>query len=135
MMNFLMISLQMNKTPNRCFFQAYDISDNKLKTYIISVITMKRISLKDYNSSMGILIDVQYPSDYMKNPTPNSINVYADDLLLNYKRMLDNNKKYYLVCNKGRLSQRVVAMLEYFGYDVTQVIKQIKEQNCAILIV
>lgn len=84
---------------------------------------MKRISLKDYNSSMGILIDVQYPSDYMKNPTPNSINVYADDLLLNYKRMLDYNKKYYIVCNKGRLSQRVVAMLEYFGYDVTQVIK------------
>ena len=84
---------------------------------------MKRISLNDYNSSMGILIDVQHPSDYMKNPTANSINVYADDLLLNYKRMLDYSKKYYIICNKGRLSQRVVAMLEYFGYDVTQVMK------------
>ncbi len=84
---------------------------------------MKRINLSDYHSGMGILIDVQYPSDYKKYPTPNSINIYADDLLLNYKRMLDYNKKYYIVCNKGRLSQRVVAMLEYFGYDVTQVIK------------
>lgn len=84
---------------------------------------MKRISLNNYNSSMGILIDVQHPIDYMKNPTPNSVNVYADDLLLNYKRMLDYSKKYYIICNKGRLSQRVVAMLEYFGYDVTQVMK------------
>ena len=77
----------------------------------------------EYNSSMGILIDVQHPLDYKENPTPNSKNMYADKLLMNYKTVLDKNKKYYIICNKGTLSRKVVAMLEYLGYDVTQVIK------------
>ena len=77
----------------------------------------------EYNPSMGILIDVQHPLDYKENPTPNSKNMYADKLLMNYKTVLDENKKYYIICNKGTLSRKVVAMLEYLGYDVTQVIK------------
>ena len=32
-------------------------------------------------------------------------------------------KKYFIICSKGSLSKRVVAMLEYLGYDVTQVIR------------
>ncbi len=72
---------------------------------------------------MGILIDVQHPEDYSKNPTPNSINIYVDKLLLNHKKYLNKNQKYYLVCNKGFLSKKAVSMLEYFGYDVTQVIR------------
>lgn len=83
---------------------------------------MKRINLSDYNPSMGILIDVQHPEDYKKNPTPNSVNIYADKLLLNYKSILDYRKKYYIVCQKGFLSKKVVAMLEFYGFDVTQVI-------------
>lgn len=79
--------------------------------------------ISDYNPSMGILIDVQHPEDYKKNPTPNSKNMYADKLLLNYKMVLDKNQKYFIVCSKGTLSRRVVAMLEYLGYDVTQVIR------------
>ena len=84
---------------------------------------MKKIMISDYNPSMGILIDVQHPEDYKKNPTPNSKNMYADKLLLNYKTVLDKNQKYFIVCIKGTLSIRVVAMREYLGYDVTQVIR------------
>lgn len=84
---------------------------------------MKKIMYSEYNPSMGILIDVQHPIDYKENPTPNSKNMYADKLLMNYKTVLDKNQKYYIICNKGTLSRRVVAMLEYLGYDVTQVIK------------
>ena len=84
---------------------------------------MKKIMYNEYNPSLGILIDVQHPIDYKENPTPNSINVYADKLLMNYKTMLDKSKKYYIICNKGTLSRKVVNMLEYLGYDVTQVIK------------
>ncbi len=84
---------------------------------------MKKIMYNEYNPSLGILIDVQHPIDYKENPTSNSINVYADKLLMNYKTMLDKNKKYYIICNKGTLSRKVVNMLEYLGYDVTQVIK------------
>ena len=41
---------------------------------------------------------------------------------MNHKVLLDRHNKYYIICNKGVLSRKVVAMLEYFGYDVTQVI-------------
>ena len=84
---------------------------------------MKKIMYSDYNPTMGLLIDVQHPLDYKKNPTPNSKNMYADKLMLNYKTVLDKDKKYFIICSKGSLSKRVVAMLEYLGYDVTQVIR------------
>lgn len=84
---------------------------------------MKRIKLDEYDSSFGVLIDVQHPDDFLKNPTLGSINIYADKLLMNYRSLLDQKKKYYIVCNKGYLSKKVVAMLEFYGYDVTQVIK------------
>ena len=83
---------------------------------------MKRIRLSDYHKGMGTLIDVQHPEDYNENPTPGSINIYADKLLLDHKKYLDKNQKYYLICNKGFLSKKAVSMLEYLGYDVTQVI-------------
>ena len=83
---------------------------------------MKRIKLSDYNSNMGILIDVRNPEDYKNNPNLGSINIYADKLLMNYKSILDHNKKYYIICDKGVLSRKVVAILEYYGYNVTQVI-------------
>lgn len=81
---------------------------------------MKKININEYNPSMGILIDVQHPEDYKTNPLSN-INIYADKLLMNYKSMLDYSKKYYIICGKGVLSKRVVTMLEFFGYNVTQV--------------
>jgi len=84
---------------------------------------MKVINLNEYNSKMGPLIDVQNPIDYKEHPTLGSINIYADKLLLNYKTMLDYNKTYYIVCNKGHLSKRVVRYLEYLGYKVVQVVK------------
>ncbi len=83
---------------------------------------MKRINLSDYNPGMGILIDVQHPLDYKKNPTQGSINIYADKLLMNSKAYLDFGKRYFIICNKGFLSRRVVTYLEYLGYNVTQVL-------------
>ena len=84
---------------------------------------MQRIKLSEFDPKKGILIDVQHPSDYLLNPTPGSINIYADKLLLNYKSKLDKTKRYYIVCNKGFLSRKVVSVLEFYGYNVTQVVK------------
>lgn len=84
---------------------------------------MKRITFNEYNYKMGILIDVQHPLDFKDNPTDGAINIYADKLLMNYNKYLDYNKKYYIICNKGFLSRKVVSMLEYLGYDATQVIR------------
>ena len=76
----------------------------------------------DYKPNMGLLIDVRHPDDYNENPTPFSINIYIDKLLINHKQLLDKNKRYYIICNKGNLSKKAVATLEYFGYDITQVV-------------
>ena len=83
---------------------------------------MKRINIKDYNPSMGILIDVRDPSYYAKEHHPNSINIPYDRLLLNHKTLLDSNKKYYITCTKGNKSKKAVSILEFYGYSVTQAI-------------
>ena len=87
------------------------------------MIRLKRIYYSEYNSKLGKLIDVESPLNYQMNPIKDSINIYADKLLMNYKSILKKDKKYYIICSKGNLSKRVVAMLEFYGYNVTQVLK------------
>ena len=82
---------------------------------------MKTISIYDYNTGMGQLIDVQHPLDYQKKHDPRSINIYADKLILNHKKYLNKNLTYYIICLKGQLSSRVVRTLTYYGYNVIQV--------------
>ena len=74
---------------------------------------MKRINLSDYNSNLGILIDVKHPLDYKDDPTPGSINIYADKLLMNYKMLLDYKKKYYIK----------TIFLRYWDWDGTKNLK------------
>lgn len=82
---------------------------------------MKTISIYDYNESMGQLIDVQHPLDYAKKHDPRSINIYADRLLMNHQKYLNKQDVYYIICEKGRLSSRVVNTLSYYGYKVIRV--------------
>ena len=82
---------------------------------------MKRININDFNPSMGILIDVRDPVYYEKEHYKNSINIPYNKLLLNHKSLLDPGKKYYITCTKGHKSKKAVSILEFYGYDVTQV--------------
>ena len=82
---------------------------------------MKIINILEYNESMGTLIDVQHPLDYSKEHDKRSINIYADKLLLNHRKYLNKNNRYYIICKKGVLSSKVVRTLAYYGYNVTQV--------------
>ena len=81
---------------------------------------MKRINIKDYNKYLGELIDIQHPLDYKEYHHPDSINIPYENLMLNYRTILNKNKRYYIVCNKGTKSRKAVSILEYYGYDVTQ---------------
>ena len=81
---------------------------------------MKRLNIKDYYKSMGTLIDVQNPIDYQEYHHPDSINIPYETLLLNHKTLLNKNKPYYIVCTKGTKSRKAVSILEFYGYDVTQ---------------
>ena len=70
---------------------------------------------------MGTLIDVSDEITYKENQVPGSINIPYEKLLLNYKELLNKNSKYYIMCTKGIHSRKVVSILEFYGYDVTQV--------------
>ncbi len=78
------------------------------------------MNIKEYYKSMGTLIDIQNPLEYKDKHHPDSINIPYEKLMLNYKTLLDKNKKYYLVCLKGTKSKKAVSILEFYGYDVTQ---------------
>lgn len=81
---------------------------------------MKRLNIKDYYKNMGTLIDIENPIDYAAYHHPDSINIPYEKLLLNYKTLLDKNKRYFIVCTKGTKSRKAVSILEFYGYDVTQ---------------
>ncbi len=83
---------------------------------------MKKISINDYNPSMGLLIDVRDKYYYDSNHYPNSVNIPLEKLLLNHQKVLKPNEKYYITCKKGYKSKKAVSILEFYGYDVTQVI-------------
>lgn len=83
---------------------------------------MKFINEREYSPHMGILIDVKDPISYKEKHNPYSINIYYDKLIMNHKTLLDKNKKYFIICDKGRKSKQAVRILSFYGYDVTYVI-------------
>ncbi|MBR1414126.1 MAG: rhodanese-like domain-containing protein [Bacilli bacterium] len=82
---------------------------------------MKTIKLSEYQTYMGILIDIRNPLTYKEKHIDGSTNIPYDKLLLHYKEYLDKNKSYYIMCSSGIKSKKAVRILEYYGYDVTQV--------------
>lgn len=82
---------------------------------------MKQIKFSDYHDYMGTLIDLSDPDVYEKRKVPSSINLTYDKLMLHYTDYLKKGTPYYILCTKGIHSKRAVAILSYYGYDVTQV--------------
>lgn len=83
---------------------------------------MKIIKLSEYNLGLGKLIDVRHPLEYQKGHDSRSINIYADTLIFNHKKYLNKNETYFIICEKGHLSKRVVTNLTFLGYNAVQVI-------------
>ena len=84
---------------------------------------MKKIKLIDYFPSMGTLVDLSDPETFKETYVEGSKNVPYQKMMMYYKDLLDKKKPYYFVCSKGLHSQKAVAVLEYYGYDVTQVVR------------
>ena len=83
---------------------------------------MKTLNINNYNYSMGILIDVRNRLDYLKHHHKDAINIYYEKLMYNPPNYLDKSKKYYIMCEKGVLSDKTVRYLNFLGYDVTKII-------------
>lgn len=85
---------------------------------------MKRIHIKEYNKNMGTLIDLSSTESFLLHHHPDAINIPYHKFMLYYDKYLKKDTSYYFVCSKGLHSNKVVSMLEYFGYDVTQIINE-----------
>lgn len=83
---------------------------------------MKKISITDYNKNMGTLIDLSSPQDFIISHNPDAVNIPYQKFMLYYDGYLKKDKPYFFICSKGVHSAKVVGMLEYFGYNVTQVL-------------
>ena len=83
---------------------------------------MKKISITDYNKNMGTLIDLSSPQDFIISHDPDAVNIPYQKFMLYYDVYLKKDKPYFFICSKGVHSAKVVGMLEYFGYNVTQVL-------------
>lgn len=84
---------------------------------------MKKMRLSDYHLNMGELIDLSHPDDYVMSGLSYAKNIPYQHFMMYYDKYLNKRKKYYIMCLKGIHSHRACALLEYLGYDVTQVLK------------
>lgn len=84
---------------------------------------MKSININNYNSSMGVLIDVRNKDEYDKKHINGSINIPYNELIFNHNKYLNKNNKYFLICSGGIKSKRATNILSIYGYDVTNVIR------------
>lgn len=66
-----------------------------------------------------IIIDIQDKYYYNISHLPGTINIPYDELMNNYRKYLNKNDKYYIYCKSGKLSNRVVSVLSYLGYNVS----------------
>lgn len=64
------------------------------------------------------IIDVSSKYDYDKYHLNNSINIPYYLLINNYRSYLNKNDLYYIYCKSGKLSKRVVSVLNALGYNV-----------------
>jgi len=83
---------------------------------------MKIISIKEYQPNMGTLIDIEDNTTYKVKHIDGAINIPYLELSYKFNEILDKNKPYYIYCNGGHKSKRIVTILEMYGYNVTQVL-------------
>lgn len=64
------------------------------------------------------IIDIRSIEKYNDNHVPGSININYNLLISNPGKYLDKNLTYYIYCQKGITSKRVVDLLRMSGYNV-----------------
>ena len=68
------------------------------------------------------IIDIRDKLDFLKSNIPNSINIPYTTLKSKYKKFLNLNEKYYIICTKGMTSIEITSFLNNHGYNAVSVI-------------
>lgn len=67
------------------------------------------------------VIDIRGNQSYNNNHIPNAINIPYEKLLLHPDQYLRFSKNYYLYCQKGITSKKLVALLNRMGYHTISI--------------
>lgn len=79
---------------------------------------MKKITLKKLLFLNNVvIIDIREKDEFLNHCIPNSINIPFFKLYQNYAKYINKDIKYYIVCEKGYRSRKMVKFLNKLGYD------------------
>ena len=67
------------------------------------------------------IIDIRNIQSYNNNHIPGSINVPYELLITYPEKYLKRDKKYYIYCQKGITSRKVVNILNHQGYNTVSI--------------
>ena len=81
----------------------------------ISVSVLKR--LRNIN-----IIDIRSIEKYNNRHMDSSINIPLEQLLINFNKYLDKNKKYYIYCQMGVQSKKMCQILKNNGFNVVNIL-------------
>jgi len=67
------------------------------------------------------IIDIRGVEKYNNRHIEGSINIPLSQLLINFNKYLDKNKKYYIYCQKGIQSRKICQILKKYGFNVVNI--------------
>ena len=73
------------------------------------------------NKSSINIIDIRCSSNYLIVHVNNSINISEIELVNNHYKYLNKNDIYYIYCDYGNRSKRVVFYLNNLGYNTVNI--------------
>ena len=68
-----------------------------------------------------MIIDIRNRGEYLLGHIDNAINIEKNTLLSNYGKYLNKSDTYYIYCNSGISSKRVVEYLNSLGYNTVNI--------------
>jgi rhodanese-related sulfurtransferase len=74
-----------------------------------------------HNINNGIIIDIRSPYKFNISNIPNSINISEYELTYNHNQYLNKVDTYYLYCDYGNRSKKLVSYLCSLGYKCVNI--------------
>lgn len=68
------------------------------------------------------IIDVRNPNRYLQGHIPGAISVFSNELFNHPNRYLDVHEVYYLYCESGMRSRKLVSFLNELGYHTVNIV-------------
>ena len=92
-------------------------------SYNILVIILNSITVDDLRNLNDVdIIDIRSEEKYNDNHILDAYNIPYNKLLISPNSYLDENKTYYIYCQKGITSSKLCSLLNSKGYNLINII-------------